>query len=31
LMENYYKLALEAIASHRQLVLMVREGKSEYR
>jgi len=31
LMENYYKLALEAIASHRQLVLMVRESKSEYR
>lgn len=31
LMENYYKLALEAIAAHRQLVATVREGKSEYR
>ncbi len=31
LMENYYKLALEAIASHRQLVMAVREGKSGYR
>lgn len=31
LMENYYKLALDAIAAHRQLVVAVREGKSEYR
>ena len=31
LMENYYKLAREAITAHRQLVAAVREGKSEYR
>jgi len=31
LMENYYKLALEAIVAHRKLVATVREGKSEYR
>lgn len=31
LMGNYYKLALGAIAAHRQLVVAVREGKSEYR
>ena len=31
LMENYYKLTLEAISAHRQLVAAVREGKSEYR
>jgi len=30
LMENYYKLALETIAAHRQLVTAVREGESEY-
>lgn len=31
LMENYYKLTLEAISAHHQLVAAVREGKSEYR
>ena len=31
LMEDYYKLALEGTAAHRQLVVTVREGKSEYR
>jgi len=31
LMGNYYKLAREAITAHRQLVAVVREGKSEYR
>lgn len=31
LMENYYKLALEATAAHRKLVSAVREGKVEYR
>jgi site-specific DNA-methyltransferase (adenine-specific) len=31
LMENYYNLALEAIAAHRKLVVAVREEKSEYK
>lgn len=31
LMENYYKLALEAIEAHRKLVTAVRENKSGYR
>lgn len=31
LMENYYKLAHEAIAAHHKLVSAVREGKSEYK
>jgi len=31
LMGNYYKLAREAITAHRQLVAVVRKGKSEYR
>jgi len=31
LMENYYKVALEAVTAHCKLVAAVREGKSEYR
>jgi DNA modification methylase len=31
LMENYYNLALKAIAAHRKLVVAVREEKSEYK
>jgi len=31
LMEDYYKLALEAIAAHHRLVTAVREGNGEYR
>ncbi len=31
LMENYYKLAVEATGSHRQMVMAIREGKTEYR
>jgi DNA modification methylase len=31
LMEDYYKLALEAVAAHRQLVAAVRRGNGEHR
>ena len=31
LMESYYKQALQAVSAHRQLVMMIREGKSEYK